>query len=197
MKTQNILLSNKQKLFCHEYVKDFNGHQAAIRAGYSRKTARIQASQHLTKLNIQKYLGELSGNLLEKVEVNAEMVVAEIKKIGFSKITDFLNWDATGKMTFKSSDEIDSSPIAKIQSSDTKEGKKSLEFRLHDKLKALEMLCKYLKMFSNTQINQTNNMEKVIIAPYLGRNYYDNMSIEEIKQKQLPFKTFEGLVQKS
>ena len=48
-------LTNKQRRFCEEYVIDWNGTRAAIAAGYSEKSAREQASQNLTKLNIANH----------------------------------------------------------------------------------------------------------------------------------------------
>lgn len=47
-------LTDKQARFCEEYLIDLNATQAAIRAGYSEKTAREQAAQNLSKLNIQE-----------------------------------------------------------------------------------------------------------------------------------------------
>ena len=52
--TKKKPLTDKQKRFIDEYMVDYNATQAAIRAGYSEKTARYQASQNLTKLNIQE-----------------------------------------------------------------------------------------------------------------------------------------------
>ena len=51
-------LTEKQKRFCDEYLVDLNGTQAAIRAGYSEKTARTIAAENLTKPNIRKYIDE-------------------------------------------------------------------------------------------------------------------------------------------
>lgn len=51
-------LTPKQRLFCDEYLIDLNATQAAIRAGYSKKTARVVAAQNLSKLNIQEYISE-------------------------------------------------------------------------------------------------------------------------------------------
>jgi len=59
-------LSEKQKRFCEEYTVDFNGLQAAIRAGYSEKTANQQASRLLTKVNIQQYIKGLQEKLSKK-----------------------------------------------------------------------------------------------------------------------------------
>lgn len=54
-------LNEKQKRFCDEYIVDYNATQAAIRAGYSGKTARNIASNLLTKVHIQKYIAELTS----------------------------------------------------------------------------------------------------------------------------------------
>lgn len=49
-------LTTKQQRFCDEYLVDLNATQAAIRAGYSKKTAKQIAQQNLTKLDIQEYI---------------------------------------------------------------------------------------------------------------------------------------------
>ena len=51
-------MTEKQKRFCDEYLVDLNGTQAAIRAGYSEKTAKVIAAENLTKPNIRKYIDE-------------------------------------------------------------------------------------------------------------------------------------------
>ena len=52
------VLTEKQKLFVDEYLKDLNATQAAIRAGYKEKNARAIGCENLTKPNIQEYLTE-------------------------------------------------------------------------------------------------------------------------------------------
>ncbi len=69
-------LTPKQEKFCLEYVKDLNGTQAAIRAGYSEKTAKEQAAQNLTKLNIQERVEELK----KKSEKRSEITMDDIRK---------------------------------------------------------------------------------------------------------------------
>ena len=53
-----MALTDKQKRFCDEYLIDLNATQAAIRAGYSKKTARQTATENLSKPYIQKYIKE-------------------------------------------------------------------------------------------------------------------------------------------
>jgi phage terminase small subunit len=71
--------------FCQEYVTDLNGEQAAIRAGYSPKTARFQASDLLTRPNVQEKLAELQAYRAKALEVTAERILAEWAKIAFTE----------------------------------------------------------------------------------------------------------------
>ena len=71
-----VNLTPKQLLFCMEYLKDFNGTQAAIRAGYSKKTANEQASRLLANVNIQNQIKENNT----KVEKSLIMDIQEIQQ---------------------------------------------------------------------------------------------------------------------
>lgn len=51
-------LTAKQQRFCDEYLIDLNATQAAIRAGYSKKTARVIGAQNLSKLAVKNYINE-------------------------------------------------------------------------------------------------------------------------------------------
>ena len=74
-------LTEKQKQFCNEFIIDFNGTQAAIRAGYSPKTANEQAAQLLAKLSIQEYLKELIEKRNERTRITQDEVVANIVEV--------------------------------------------------------------------------------------------------------------------
>lgn len=88
-------LTPKQSRFVAEYLKDCNGTQAAIRAGYSKRTANEQASRLLAKANIR---GELDKRLLRissKIEVTAERVLLERSRLAFFDVRKLL--DSTGR----------------------------------------------------------------------------------------------------
>ncbi len=68
-------LPAKQQAFCEEYLIDLNATQAAIRAGYSEKTANRIASKLLTKIDIQKRIGELKEQRSKKTGITAEWVL--------------------------------------------------------------------------------------------------------------------------
>lgn len=72
-------LNERQKMFCKEYLLDFNGTQAAIRAGYSKKTARKIASENLTKPDIQKEVATLIKNRADKVGFDAQKLLQIFK----------------------------------------------------------------------------------------------------------------------
>lgn len=76
-----MALTAKQELFCKEYLVDLNATQAAIRAGYSEKTAKEIGCENLTKPNIQEYIKEAMNKRSQKVEIDADYVLQGIKDI--------------------------------------------------------------------------------------------------------------------
>ncbi len=81
-------LSNKKhEKFCNEYIKDMNATQAAIRAGYSEKTAGAQASKLLKIVNIKTRVAELRDAYLDENIMTAKQVEYELTRIalGLSK----------------------------------------------------------------------------------------------------------------
>lgn len=71
-------LTDKQEKFCQEYLIDLNATQAAIRAGYSKKTANEQGAQNLAKLSVQARLKELQSARQERTEITQDYVLKTI-----------------------------------------------------------------------------------------------------------------------
>jgi len=86
-------LTAKQERFCQEYIKDLNGTQAAIRAKYSKKTAKAIATENLSKPAIQKRLAKLQKPLLEESKLDAEYVLKRLKEIDKLDVIDILQDD--------------------------------------------------------------------------------------------------------
>jgi phage terminase small subunit len=74
-------LTPKQKQFCEEYLIDLNATQAAIRAGYSVKTANRIASENLSKPDIQDYICELKKKRQERTEYTQDDVIKDLLEI--------------------------------------------------------------------------------------------------------------------
>lgn len=72
---------NKKRAFVREYLKDQNGTQAAIRAGYSKKTARSIASENLTKPDIKAALAKKIEKAEEKAIVDLVYVIKGFKEV--------------------------------------------------------------------------------------------------------------------
>ncbi len=85
-----MALNDKQEMFCREYLVDLNATQAAIRAGYSDKTARSQANRMLTNVDIEKRIQELMSSRSEQLKVDAEYVLRRLVEIDQMDVADIL-----------------------------------------------------------------------------------------------------------
>ena len=71
-------LKKRQELFCQEYVVDYNGTQAAIRAGYSEKSARQHSVKMLSNASILARVRELQSEQVERLAVSQDYVVMQL-----------------------------------------------------------------------------------------------------------------------
>lgn len=76
-----IPLKTKMAAFCREYIIDMNATQAAIRAGYSEKTAGAIGHENLQKPEIQKYIKKLIDERAEKTGLSAQWVLDRLQEI--------------------------------------------------------------------------------------------------------------------
>lgn len=83
-------LTNKQEQFCREYIIDFNATQAAIRAGYSKKTSHAIGQENLRKPIIKHEITLLTAVIRQKVSVTVEMITDEFKKLAFKRASKTL-----------------------------------------------------------------------------------------------------------
>lgn len=76
-----MALRERQIAFVREYLVDLNGTQAAIRAGYSQKTANVIASELLTKPDIQLAITNAIKERAERTEITADKVLTDVEAI--------------------------------------------------------------------------------------------------------------------
>lgn len=149
-------LTPKQDRFCREYVIDLNGTQAAMRAGYSHKTANEQAARMLAKDSIRARVDQLKLKVEAKLEIKKETVLRELLRISTSDMLLLFNDDGTAK-DLKDIPEHARRCIAGVEIEElfTGQGKhrKSVgftkKFKFWDKPKGLEMLGKHLKLYTD------------------------------------------------
>lgn len=139
-------LNQRQEMFCREYIKDLNGTQAAIRAGYSPRTADRMAYELLKKPEIQAFVLQSKAERVEEVKVDANYVLKRLIEIDEMDVADILDdggdflpirkWPKTWRTTLSGLD------IAIINSGDTETILKKIKWP--DKVKNLELLGKHI-----------------------------------------------------
>ena len=155
-------LTEKQRRFVDEYLIDLNATQAAIRAGYSVKTAKDIGCQNLAKLNIQQEISEKMAERSKRTGVNQDRIVLELAKIAFVNAADVIDSDDATIKAGATADDTAAIQSVKVKVIPTKEGEGvEREIRLNDKLKALELLGKHLGMW-NDKLDVNVNIPVVI-----------------------------------
>lgn len=91
-----MALTDKQEMFCREYLIDLNATQAAIRAGYSAKTANRTASENMSKPDVQSRIAELKAQRNDLVGINATYVLNRLVEIDQMDVLDILT--STGEL---------------------------------------------------------------------------------------------------
>lgn len=139
-------LTAKQQRFCDEYLIDLNATQAAIRAGYSVKTANEQGSQLLAKLSIQEVIGKEMAERSRRTGINQDRVVLELAKLAFVNIADVVDLENATVRLSATDDDLACIQSIKIKPSEFGEER---EIKLYDKKGSLELLGKHLGMFKD------------------------------------------------
>jgi phage terminase small subunit len=160
-------LTAKQKRFANEYIIDLNATQAAIRAGYTSKYANTNANKLLQNTTLAEYIQGLMDERSRRTLVTQDKVVNELANIAFADISSFLKVENNQVEVFDT-DSIQHEMLAAI--AEIKEGNYGISIKLHDKLKALELLGRHLGMFK----------DKVEVTADVN-NPFEGFTTEELK----------------
>lgn len=152
-------LNPKQKRFVKEYLIDSNGTQAAIRAGYSKKNADKIAWQLLGNPRVAAAVEHCSAKISDKLEITAERIRAELAKLAFSNMEDYVvheNGDITPDLSKCTRDHMAAVQEFSVDSTGgTGDGERKLilrtKFKLAPKREALELLgrCRDIQLFAD------------------------------------------------
>ena len=189
-------LTAKQQRFCDEYLIDLNATQAAIRAGYSEKTACEQGARLLANVKVQKYLQKRKTDRIERTEITQDMVLLELANIAFSNAADYAAvvekeamaevdgnmiplFDEDGNpVKYRTVEPVLTADLTESQKralSVIKKGRDGFEIKPYDKIRALELLGKHLGMFTE-QVKVTgdvNNPMAGLTTEELKKLIYD------------------------
>jgi len=157
-------LTDKQKKFIQEYLVDLNATQAAIRAGYSEKTAPMIGKENLIKPYIQNFIQEAQKKLAEETEITQQRVLNEEKRLAFADYRDVFNKDGTTIKPHELPEDI-ARALAGIEVIETydKQGAltRKFKYRFWDKGRALERISRHLGMYVDN-IKMQGNIEAKI-----------------------------------
>ena len=157
MTTENqTKLTPKRESFCHEYLKDSNATQAAIRAGYSSKSARTEGSRLLALDDISERIEQLRAELAARTSVSPEKIVRELASIAFADIGDVLRMAHDGsslRFDFETMPPEFTKSVSSIKVETFTEGRgergrevRSVDLKMIDKRGALVDLAKIFGM---------------------------------------------------
>lgn len=145
-------LTEKQARFVEEYLVDLNATQAAIRAGYAKKTADVQGPRLLGNVRVQEEIQRAMTERSARTEITQDRVLRELAAIGFARTTDFVKITPSGRVQLTPTDELTEEQGRAVAS--IKEGKHGVELRLHDKLGALHLIGRHIGMFTGKETQE-------------------------------------------
>lgn len=168
-------LTPKQERFVEEYLIDLNATQAAIRAGYSPRSADKIGSELLGKTRVRAHVEERMAELSRRTGVTQERIIRELAKIAFLDPTDVVNIDRATLKRGASSDDTAAIASVKVKQIPTQDGMAvEREIRFADKIRALELLGKRFGMWVDKQeVDMNAQVQIVDDVPAKGRGASD------------------------
>lgn len=145
-----VALTAKQKRFVEEYLIDLNATQAAIRAGYSPKTAEQEGYKLVQKSSVSEEISKAIAERSKRTGISQDRVIQELARIAFVNPQKVIQTSNASVRQDISEDDAACIQAVKVKMSESKNGSScEREVRLNDKLKALELLGKHLGMFKD------------------------------------------------
>lgn len=157
-------LNEKQERFIEEYMIDLNATQAAIRAGYSPKSANINGPRLLSNASVRARVDQRLAETSKRTGINADRVVRELARIALGDLTDIVDvaeGEIKDGVTRDDRAAISSVRVKRTTRTD-KDGAEEVtidrEIKLCNKIDALELLGKHLGMFTQKLSVETRDI---------------------------------------
>lgn len=167
-----MALTAKQARFVAEYLKDLNATKAAERAGYSAKTAHSQGPRLLEHVEVKRALNEHSKRRAERVEIKADDVLRELRRLALVDIGEA--FDTEGRLKPIHEIPIDvrrAMSAVEVQQVFDHDGEHRyhsgdlMKVKFWDKTKGLELLGKHLKLFTD-KVEHSGGVVINVVDPY-------------------------------
>lgn len=180
------ILTPKQALFVKEYIIDFNATRAALKAKYSKKTARFIGAENLTKPNIRIAIQKVIEKRGLRTERTADEVIDLLWKMAEYSLEDYFNISENGEITAKRFDELPKGAAKlingiKYKKQALKKGKdeeeflniSDIEYKMPNKDKMVELLMRHHGLL----------IDKHEFTGKDGKALFPNLSDEELDQR--------------
>lgn len=168
-------MTPKQQQFCREYLIDLNATQAAIRAGYSVRTAEVTGSKLLRNAKVAAEVQRLTQERSESTQINAEWVLKRLAKIADFDVRNLFNEDGSLKRITELDDDtafaIGGIDVTELAGSDEIPPAVLKKFKAIDKRGALELIGRHLKLFTDRVESEAKVSGGVVV--YLPDNGRD------------------------
>lgn len=183
-------LPPNQERFCQEYVVDRKKMLAAVRAGYSPRSAAVSASYLLKNPKIKQRINELLERQRKKIDMRADDVIQAIAKSATYDVRNFFDEKGTAK-DIKDLDDVSAHAVAGFEFvnlyEDAQDGSgkhcfgQLRKFKLTDRLRALEMLGKHLKLFP-TGGGEGSMNNNALVVQIVGEANMTRVSVEPVAE---------------
>lgn len=183
-------LTDQRILFCHNYIKyKFNGTQAAIKSGYTKRSASQTAAELLTIGKVKEYIEKLIREQLSEIDKMTLEWLQDVSKIQDADIRNIIQWGKAGKLKIKASKDLETDQayaISEISEIINAKGERTLKVKLESKTKALELKGKYLSLLGDNNVpvksqkdTETIEEKKERLAYLLKKNEVGDESRED------------------
>jgi phage terminase small subunit len=174
-----VALNPKQNRFVAEYLKDLNGTQAAIRAGYAPSGADVQATRLLANVSVRRAIDEALARRASRVEVKSDDILRELMRLAMVDVGEA--FDDEGRLKplkdmpvdvrrAIAGIEVHESPLKMRREMDDghiieEPMGRAVKVRFWDKTKGLELLGKHLKLFTDkVEHSGALTLEQLVLA---------------------------------
>ena len=163
-------LTPKQERFVEEYLVDLNATQAALRAGYKHGEL---GRRLVTKSHVSSAIAKAKAKRSKRTEITQDMVIAELAKLGFSNMGDYMKVTPDGdpRLHFDELTREQTAALSEVTVEDFTDGRgedkrdvRKVKFKLYDKRAALADLLAH----DETAVNRLPNRSDLIVVVVQG-----------------------------
>ncbi len=154
-------LTEKERIFCHEYIIDWNGSRAARKAGYTENAPRQAAYDTLTKTYIKQYIDFIKTDIAKEANISKLALIRELKLIAFSNLPAIIEKYEEGGLKELTEDEqkVISEYYHNKKTLGGEEGTvidSATKFKLYDKRGAIQDLLKAMGWNEADKVENTS-----------------------------------------